>query len=264
VITRDLARAKVWVKAQTRGSEQYGLLASLKAMRLKPYAIDIRVSVDPVQWFLNDRSDVRSSWYLEDCATEFQVQGLKLDWTYVTWDGDFRKAGNGPDWSYHDFRGDRWTHIHQPENRNYLKNAYRVLLTRARQGMVVFVPPGDPEDPRRAPVYYDATWRYLEAAGLAVICSAAGRGSPPAPKQCRSRSSFGVFHHSQGGTRSRSGSDHKPARDLRAAESAISIERSLPNLSKDQAPPCWIICCETSTSAAPSSLQRNMRATARS
>jgi DUF2075 family protein len=169
VITRDLGRAKAWVKARARGSEQYGLLASSKAMRLKPYAIDIRVSVDPVQWFLNDRSDVRSSWYLEDCATEFQVQGLELDWTCVTWDGDFRKAGNGPDWSYHDFRGDRWTHIHQPENRNYLKNAYRVLLTRARQGMVVFVPPGDPEDPTRSPAYYDATWRYLEAAGLAVI-----------------------------------------------------------------------------------------------
>ena len=169
VITRDLARAKAWVRAQARGSEQFGLLASSKAMRLKPYAIDIRVSVDPVQWFLNERSDVRSSWYLEDCATEFQVQGLELDWTCVTWDGDFRKAGHDADWTYHDFRGDRWVNIHQPDNRNYLKNAYRVLLTRARQGMVVFVPPGDPEDPTRSPAYYDATWRYLEGAGLVVI-----------------------------------------------------------------------------------------------
>lgn len=169
VITRNLDRAKAWVKLQARGSEQYGLLASSKAMRLKPYAIDIRVSVDPVQWFLSDRDDVRSSWYLEDCATEFQVQGLELDWTCVTWDGDFRQCLDRADWSYHDFRGSRWVNIHQDDNRAYLKNAYRVLLTRARQGMVVFVPPGDPADPTRLPGYYDATWSYLQSTGLPVI-----------------------------------------------------------------------------------------------
>ena len=82
-------------------------------MRLKPYAIDIRVSVDPVQWILNDRSDVRSSWYLEDCATEFQVQGLELDWACVTWHGDFRAEARakGSGWSCHDFRGDRWVNL---------------------------------------------------------------------------------------------------------------------------------------------------------
>lgn len=168
VITRDLDKVKAWVRERARGNEQYGLLASSKAMRLKPYAIDIRVSVDPVQWFLNDRSDVRSSWYLEDCATEFQVQGLELDWACVTWDGDFRaQAESG--WSCHDFRGDRWVNIHSPENRSYLKNAYRVLLTRARQGMVVFVPPGDSTDPTRLPSHYDETWRYLQAAGITVL-----------------------------------------------------------------------------------------------
>ncbi len=166
VITRDLDKAKAWVRERARGNEQYGLLASSKAMRLKPYAIDIRVSVDPVQWFLNDRSDVRSSWYLEDCATEFQVQGLELDWACVTWDADFRAQTEGSGWSCHDFRGDRWVNIHSPENRSYLKNAYRVLLTRARQGMVVFVPPGDRYDPTRLPVHYDETWRYLKAAGM--------------------------------------------------------------------------------------------------
>ncbi|MFO1456498.1 MAG: DUF2075 domain-containing protein [Steroidobacteraceae bacterium] len=169
VITRDLDKAKAWVRERARGNEQYGLLASSKAMRLKPYAIDIRVSVDPVQWFLNERSDVRSSWYLEDCATEFQVQGLELDWACVTWDGDFRAQAEGSGWSCHDFRGDRWVNIHSPENRSYLKNAYRVLLTRARQGMVVFVPPGDRSDPTRLPAHYDETWRYLEAAGIAVL-----------------------------------------------------------------------------------------------
>ena len=175
VITRDLDKAKAWIRARARGNEQYGLLASSKAMRLKPYAIDIRVSVDPVQWFLNDRSDVRSSWYLEDCATEFQVQGLELDWACVTWDGDFRAQARAParddasDWSCHDFRGDRWVNIHSPENRGYLKNAYRVLLTRARQGMVLFVPPGDRADPTRLPSHYDATWEYLQGAGLTPI-----------------------------------------------------------------------------------------------
>lgn len=169
VITRDLDKAKAWVRERARGNEQYGLLASSKAMRLKPYAIDIRVSVDPVQWFLNERSDVRSSWYLEDCATEFQVQGLELDWACVTWDGDFRAQAEDGGWSCHDFRGDRWVNIHSPENRSYLKNAYRVLLTRARQGMVVFVPPGDRSDPTRLPAHYDATWRYLEAAGIKIL-----------------------------------------------------------------------------------------------
>ena len=168
-ITRDLDKAKAWVRERARGNEQYGLLASSKAMRLKPYAIDIRVSVDPVQWFLNDRSNVRSSWYLEDCATEFQVQGLELDWACVTWDGDFRSQADGSSGSCHDFRGDRWVNIHSPENRSYLKNAYRVLLTRARQGMVVFVPPGDGADLTRLPSHYDETWRYPQASGIKAL-----------------------------------------------------------------------------------------------
>ncbi len=169
LLTRDLATAKQWIRERARGSEQFGLLASSKAMRLKPYAIDIRVAVDPVKWFLNDRSDVRSSWYLEDCATEFQVQGLELDWTCVTWDGDLRFSGGTTGWSCHDFRGSRWQQIHNPESRAYLKNAYRVLLTRARQGMVIFVPPGDESDPTRPPSHYDATFRYLREVGVPVI-----------------------------------------------------------------------------------------------
>lgn len=163
-ITRDLNRAKAWIRARARGSERYGLVASSKAQRLKPHAIDIRVDVNPVHWFLNDREDTRSSYYLEDAATEFQVQGLELDWMCVTWDGDLRFNDNG--WGYFDFRGDRWTNIHNPENRRYLRNAYRVLLTRARQGMVIFVPPGDQNDPTRASEYYDSTYRYLAGLGI--------------------------------------------------------------------------------------------------
>ena len=167
VLTRDLHAAKQWTRSRARGSERYGLLASSKAQRLKPHAIDVRVDVDPVQWFLNDRDDTRSSYYLEDAATEFQAQGLELDWTCVTWDGDLRFSGS--QWSYHDFRGSRWCNVLNSENRNYLRNAYRVLLTRARQGMAIFVPPGDPSDPTRSPDFYDSTFRYLADVGIPVI-----------------------------------------------------------------------------------------------
>lgn len=163
-VTRNLNAAKDWVRGRARGTERYGLVASSKAMRLKPHAIDIRVSVDPVHYFLNEREDTRSSYYLEDAATEFQVQGLELDWVCVTWDGDFRFNGSG--WNYHDFRGDRWVNIANADNRNYLRNAYRVLLTRARQGMVIFVPPGDANDPTRYPAFYDSTYNYLKELGI--------------------------------------------------------------------------------------------------
>jgi hypothetical protein len=166
-VTRDLHRAKRWIRARARGSERFGLVASSKAQRLKPHAIDIRVDVDPVHWFLNDKEDTRSSYYLEDAATEFQVQGLELDWVCMTWDGDMRFTDSG--WSYHDFRGARWCNIANEQNRNYLRNAYRVLLTRARQGMVVFVPPGEPTDPTRPSAYYDSTFNYLVSLGIPIL-----------------------------------------------------------------------------------------------
>ncbi len=166
-VTRDLAVAKEWIRKQARGSERFGLVASSKAMRLKPHAIDIRVSIDPVHWFLNGPEDTRSSYYLEDAATEFQVQGLELDWACVTWDADLRFGGAG--WTFHDFRGDRWTNLNNADNRTYLKNAYRVLLTRARQGMVIFVPPGNEADRTRSPAFYDATWNYLKDLGLPAL-----------------------------------------------------------------------------------------------
>ncbi len=164
VVTRNLDSARRWIRARARGTERFGLVASSRAQRLKPHAIDIRVNVDPVQYFLNEREDTRSSYYLEDAATEFQVQGLELDWTCVTWDADFRCTRGG--WSFHNFRGSRWENIHNESNRVYLKNAYRVLLTRARQGMVIFVPPGDTADPTRAPSYYDSTFAYLTSLGI--------------------------------------------------------------------------------------------------
>jgi hypothetical protein len=167
VVTRDLGLAKQWIRARARGSERFGLVASSKAQRLKPHAIDIRVDVNPVHWFLNDKDDTRSSYYLEDAATEFQVQGLELDWTCVSWDGDLRFTGSG--WSFHDFRGDRYCNIANADNRRYLRNAYRVLLTRARQGMVIFVPQGDANDPTRSPMYYDSTYQYLTEVGIPIL-----------------------------------------------------------------------------------------------
>ena len=167
VVTRDLARAKDWIRGHARGSERYGLVASSQAQRLKPHAIDVRVNVDPVQWFLNDRHDTRSSYYLEDAATEFQVQGLELDWVCVTWDADLRRHAES--WRYQSFRGDAWTTIHKEDRKRYLLNAYRVLLTRARQGMVIFVPRGEESDPTRAPAFYDDTYEYLTSLGVAEI-----------------------------------------------------------------------------------------------
>ncbi|HTA28557.1 MAG TPA: DUF2075 domain-containing protein [Bacteroidia bacterium] len=167
VITRDLDKAKKWLKTKARGSERYGIVVSSQAERLKPLAIDVRSDMDPVNWFLKPKEDVRSSFYLEDVATEFDVQGLELDWVCVTWDADFRYTPNG--WIHKSFRGSYWTNIKSEERKNYLKNAYRVLLTRARQGMVIVVPSGDPEDPTRDPAFYNDTYEYLKEIGLPVI-----------------------------------------------------------------------------------------------
>ena len=154
VLTRSMRAARRWIRRQRRGTERAGLVASSSAQRLKPHAIDIRVNIDPVHWFLSPPRDTRSSLYLEDAATEFQVQGLELDWTIVTWDADLRWRGS--DWSFHSFRGAKWTDVKKPERRQYLKNAYRVLLTRARQGMVIFVPPGAKREKTRR-LHFDPT-----------------------------------------------------------------------------------------------------------
>ena len=133
VITRDLSKAKNWLRGIARGSERYGIVVSSLAQRLKPHAIDVRSPIDPIHWFLDNKADVRSSYYLEDVATEFHVQGLELDYACVTWDADFRHTNQG--WEHWSFVGDRWNRVRKLERQQYLKNAYRVLLTRpARDG----------------------------------------------------------------------------------------------------------------------------------
>lgn len=167
VITRNIESAKNWLKEKARGSERYGIVVSSQAYRLKPLAIDVRVETDPVHWFLGEKNDVRSSYYLEDVATEFQVQGLELDWACVTWDGDFRYSEN--EWKTFSFVGNKWQNINKEERKLYLKNAYRVLLTRARQGMVIVVPKGNIEDHTRLPEFYDDTYKYFKKIGLKEI-----------------------------------------------------------------------------------------------
>ncbi|MBS7808743.1 DUF2075 domain-containing protein [Variovorax sp. PCZ-1] len=166
-LTRNVDQARQWLRKKARGSERFGMVASSRAQRLRPHAIDVRVKIDPVHWFLDDRTDVRSSFYLEDVATEFDVQGLELDWTAVVWDADLRFTQDG--WSAHAFKGNKWQKTHKVERQSYLINAYRVLLTRARQGLVIVVPDGDVSDPTRAAGLYDQTYCYLKSLGLPSI-----------------------------------------------------------------------------------------------
>jgi len=167
VLTRDFNKAKQWLKKQANGTERYGIVVSSQAERLKPHAIDVKSPMDPIHWFLDSKEDVRSSYYLEDVATEFHVQGLELDWACVAWDADLRYSDTG--WAHWSFRGDRWNHIRKEERKIYLKNAYRVLLTRARQGMVIVVPSGEFSDHTRNPTFYDATYDYLSQIGFTLL-----------------------------------------------------------------------------------------------
>lgn len=167
VLTRDVEKAKQWLKSKARGNERYGIIVSSQAYRLRPLAIDVRVKPDPVHWFLSDREDIRSSYYMEDVVTEFDIQGLELDYTCVVWDGDFRYKPC--EWGTYSFVGSKWQNIKKEERKMYLKNAYRVLLTRARQGMVIVVPEGSHEDPTRKPEFYDSTYKYLKSIGIEEI-----------------------------------------------------------------------------------------------
>ena len=120
-----------------------------------------------VNWFLDGKEDVRSSFYLEDVATEFQIQGLELDWSCVVWDGDLRFSTHG--WQTYSFKGNKWQNINSKVRKQYLLNAYRVLLTRARQGMVIVIPEGNNNDHTRKKEYYDHTFNYLKEIGVTVI-----------------------------------------------------------------------------------------------
>lgn len=163
-ITRSLSSAKAWLKDHARGSERYGLVAEANAIRLKPDGVFVKSEIDPANWFLADKDDVRSSYYLEDVATEYAVQGLELDWVCVCWDASLRRINDK--WELYKFVGTKFQKRSQEHQRKYLLNAYRVLLTRARQGLIIFVPEGDIEDKTRDPKFYDGTYEYLINCGF--------------------------------------------------------------------------------------------------
>jgi schlafen family protein len=166
-VTRSLAQAKQWLRDRARGSERIGLVASSGASRLKPEGINVHEKIDAPTWFLNGRDDVRSSYYMEDPATEFDIQGLELDWVGVCWDADLRSVDGR--WQSYRFSGTRWQNVNDENRKVYLTNAYRVLLTRARQGMVIYIPAGDVIDATRPPSYYDGTAAFLSKCGLPLI-----------------------------------------------------------------------------------------------
>lgn len=183
VLTRDMETAKRWLHSKVRGTERTGVLVTKEAARFKPLGIHILPSGDEnaVHWFLEDKIDTRASNYLEDAATEIQVQRLELDYTCVLWDADMR-CDNGK-WRYYTFNGKTAWNEKLPDTENkqeqikYMLNAYRVLLTRARAGMVICVPSGNPnknpsgfwEDSTRLPKFYDGTYQYLKSLGIEEI-----------------------------------------------------------------------------------------------
>lgn len=166
-ITRDLQRAKKWLKSRARGLESIGMLASSGAKRLKAEGINVSNDIQASEWFLNPYHDVRSCHFLEDAGTEFLVQGLELDWCLVAWDADYRYLENRFEhWS---FKGTKWQNLKDEFQKRYLENSYRVLLTRARQGMVIYVPTGNSNDITRLPDHYQSTYNYLKSCGITEL-----------------------------------------------------------------------------------------------
>lgn len=167
VITRDLDKAKAWVREKSRGSERYGMMATSAAERLRARGIWADNKIKPIKWFLEGKDDVNSSFHLEITATEFAVQGLEIDYGIVAWDGDVRYEDGK--FIYKRFTRNMWCNVNKPERRKYMKNAYRVLLTRSRQGMVIFIPEGNPYDPTTLPELYDSTYDYLKSIGIVEL-----------------------------------------------------------------------------------------------
>lgn len=164
-ITRDLCRAKQWVREQTAGKTlRHGLIASSKGTRLRADGIWVESKCKPEKWFLGDRNDIKSSYFMEEVATEFDIQGLEIDYAVVAWDADYRYEDGG--FQYYKTRGSHWVSIRNADERRYLKNAYRVLLTRSREGFVIFVPRGDDTDATRQQSFYDKLWNYLTDIGI--------------------------------------------------------------------------------------------------
>lgn len=166
-ITRDLDTARNWLNDKARGTERIGIVASSGAIRLRPFGLNVKAKIDAPIWFLNPKEDIRTSSFLEEVATEFDIQGLELDWTCVAWDGDLHHH-NGH-WNYKKFTGTSWNNNINSERIKYLINSYRVLLTRARQGMIIYIPNGNDKDLTRPPKIYDGTFEFFKSIGIEEI-----------------------------------------------------------------------------------------------
>lgn len=167
LITRDLTTAKKWLRTQAKGSERIGLVASSGGRRLRPLGIDVKNEISAPNWFLNNSDDIRSSYFLEEIATEFDIQGLEIDWVCLAWDINYYFE-NGK-WNCQYFSGTKWQNIHNENDKTYLQNAYRVLLTRARQGLIIYIPEGDDLDHTRPKELYDQTFNYFQSCGIQNI-----------------------------------------------------------------------------------------------
>lgn len=164
-VTRNLDAAKAWVRDVTkRPSDRYGIVAGSYGQRLRADGVTVPLNFDAVKWFLRGKDEIDSSYFMEIAASEFKIQGLEIDYAVVAWEGDYRYCGGKFD--PHRFYGNRWQHVNDSTRQRYLKNGYRVLLTRARQGYVIYVPKGSADDPTRQPEFYDGTYSYLLESGV--------------------------------------------------------------------------------------------------
>lgn len=166
-LTRDMETAKNWLRNESKGTERTGLIASSGARRLKAIGFDVKNEISAPYWFLNSSEDIRSSYFLENIATEFDIQGLEIDRTCLIWGANFHL--NKQEWKYQNFKGSKWQNIKQEVSKNYLKNTYRVLLTRARQGMIILIPEGSDIDHTRPHDFYDGTYNFLKEIGITEL-----------------------------------------------------------------------------------------------
>lgn len=167
ILTRDLTKAKQWVKKVSLGTERYGIVASSSAKRLRADGVIVPKDIEVEKWFLNGKDDVNSSYFMEVAVSEFKIQGLEIDYAVVAWEGDYRFHRG--EFTYNDFKGTAWNKINNQIDKDYLKNSYRVLLTRSRQGFIIYVPKGSNDDITRDPKFYDETYEYLKSIGIVEI-----------------------------------------------------------------------------------------------
>jgi hypothetical protein len=177
-LSRDLQETRRKLRDEQKGVSRYGLVGSSGAARLRAEGLEpsstFHAEYPWEHWYLAGETDLRSSYQCEVFATEFEIQGLELDWIGLCWGGDFVwHAHRG--WQLrklHPSAVSKWNAIKNPEKQTFRRNAYRVLLTRARQGMILFIPRGDPEDPTNSPEEFKATANYLVRFGVTPLPSA--------------------------------------------------------------------------------------------